>query len=160
VISSLRGRLEKPPFCHDYTSLGVWPRDYYMLLQKSTTEVCHALLRFPEQMVPACSAKVSRTNIPSCTMWFRQFAKYVTNYDHKVWCHPHSTKHDTHPIAHLISKQVIPYRTRGFTCYPGVSTPKIQSLVNSSMTIHIPDGIQPSPPFQPYSNHSINSHHG
>jgi hypothetical protein len=36
----------------------VWPRDHYMLLQRSTTGVCHALLWFPEQMVPTCSAKV------------------------------------------------------------------------------------------------------
>jgi hypothetical protein len=33
--------------------------------------------------------------------------------------HPHSTEHDTQPIAYLISKQVIPYRTRGDTCCPG-----------------------------------------
>jgi hypothetical protein len=31
-------------------------------------------------MVPAYNAKVSRTNVPSCTMWFRQFTKYVTKY--------------------------------------------------------------------------------
>jgi hypothetical protein len=37
----------------------------------------------------------------------------------------------------LISKQVIPYRTCGGTCCPRVSTPKIQSLANSSMTNHI-----------------------
>jgi hypothetical protein len=108
-----------------------------MPLQRSTTGVCHALLRFPKQMVPACSAKVSRTNIPSCTMWFRQFTKYVTKTDHKVWCHPYSTEHDTQPIAYLISKQVIPYRTCGGTCCPGVSTHKIRSLADSSMTNHI-----------------------
>jgi hypothetical protein len=104
-----------------------------MPLQRSTTGVCHALLWFPKQMVTACSAKVSRTNVPSCTMWFRQFTKY----DHKVWCHPHSTEHDTQLIAYLISKQSVPYRTRGGTCYPGVSTSKIRSLANSSMTNHI-----------------------
>jgi hypothetical protein len=37
VISSLAKLLEKPPFCHSYTSLGVWPRDQYMLLQRFTT---------------------------------------------------------------------------------------------------------------------------
>jgi hypothetical protein len=89
------------------------------------------------QTVPACSAKVSRTNVPSCTMWFRQFTKYVAKTDHKVWCHPDSTEHDTQPIAYLISKQAIPYRTRGGTCYPRVSTPKIRPLVDSSMTNHI-----------------------
>jgi hypothetical protein len=34
VISSLAKRLEKPPFCHYYTSFGVWHRDHYMLLQR------------------------------------------------------------------------------------------------------------------------------
>jgi hypothetical protein len=89
------------------------------------------------QMVPAGSAKVSRTSVPSCTMWFRQFTKYVTNTDHKVWCHPHSTELDTQPIGYLISKQAIPYRTRGGTCCPELSTPKTQSLADSSMTNHI-----------------------
>jgi hypothetical protein len=84
VISSLAKRLLKPPFCHSYTSFGVWPRDHYMIIQRSTIGVCHDLLRSPEQTVPACSAKVSRTNVPSCTMWFRQFTKYVTKTDHKV----------------------------------------------------------------------------
>jgi hypothetical protein len=85
VISSLAKRLEKHPFCRSYTSFGVWPRDHYMLLQRSTTRVCHALLQFLKQTVPSCSANVSRSNIPSCTMWFRRFTKYderyVTKYD-------------------------------------------------------------------------------
>jgi hypothetical protein len=136
VISSLAERLQKPPFCHSYTSFGAWPRDHYMLLQTSTTGVCHALLRFPEQTVPTCSSKVSHTNV-SCTTWFRQFTKHVTKYDHKVWCHLQSTEHDTQPITYLISKQVVPYRTHGGTCCPRVSTPKIQSLADSSMTDHI-----------------------
>jgi hypothetical protein len=76
-------------------------------------------------------------NGPYCTMWFRQFTKNVTKTDHKEGSHPHSTKHDTQPTPYLISKQVIPYRTRAGTCCPGVSTPKIRSLVDSSMTSHI-----------------------
>jgi hypothetical protein len=100
VISSLAERLENILFASLYTSFGVWPRDHYMPLQRSTSGVCHALLRFLKQTVLACSAKVSRTNIPSCTMWFRKFTKY----DHKLWCHPHSTEHDTQPIEYLISK--------------------------------------------------------
>jgi hypothetical protein len=36
VISSLAKRLEKSPFCHSYTSFGVWPRDHYMPLQRFT----------------------------------------------------------------------------------------------------------------------------
>jgi hypothetical protein len=132
VILSLVGRLENLIFTILYTFFGVWPRDHYMLLQRSTTGVCHTLLQFPKQTVPACSAKISRTNVPSCTMWFR----LLTKYDHKIWCHPHSTEHDTQLIAYLISKQIIPYQTRGGTCCPGVSIPKIQSLADSSMTNH------------------------
>jgi hypothetical protein len=49
----------------------------------------------------------------------------------------HSSEQDTHPTTSLISKQVIPYQTRGDICCLGVSTPKTRSLANSSMTIHI-----------------------
>jgi hypothetical protein len=108
-----------------------------MSLQRSTIGVCLDLLWFPRQTVPTCSAKISRTNVPSCTMWFNQFTKYVIKYDHKVWCHPHSTEHDTQPISYLISKQVIPYQTRGITCYPRVSTIKIWYLADSSMINHV-----------------------
>jgi hypothetical protein len=38
VISSLAKRLENPPFCHYYTSFGVWPRDHYMPLQRFTMD--------------------------------------------------------------------------------------------------------------------------
>jgi hypothetical protein len=104
-----------------------------MSLQRSTTWVCHALLRFPKQTVPTCSANISLTNVPSSTMWFSQFTKT----DHKVWCHPHLTEHDTQPIAYLISKQAVPHHTCGRTCCPGVSTPKVRSIADSSMTYHI-----------------------
>jgi hypothetical protein len=134
-----------------------------MLLQRSTTGVCHALIRFPEQTVPACNAKVSRTNVPSCTMRFRGFTKYVTKTDYKVWCYPHSTEHDTQPIVYLISKQVIPYQTHGGTCCPGVFILKIQSLADSSMTNHItwrnptvstiPTLLKPQHRSSPWSNH-------
>jgi hypothetical protein len=58
VISLLAMQLEKPSFCHSYTSFGAWPRDHYMMLQRFTmgrmpsfAKVVHstiALLRFPE----------------------------------------------------------------------------------------------------------------
>jgi hypothetical protein len=163
VISSLAKRLWKPPFHDDYTSLGVWPRDHYMPLQRSTTRVCHALLWFPKQTVPTCSAKVSRTNVPYWTMRFGQFTKYITKTDNKVWCHPLLTEHDTRTIAYLISKQAIPYRTHGGTCCPRVSTPKIQSLADSSTTNHItwrnptvstiPSMLKPQHQSSPWSNH-------
>jgi hypothetical protein len=50
----------------------------------------------------------------------------------------HSSKQGTLPTTSLISKQVAPYRTRGGTCCPGVSTPKTRSLADSSMTNHKP----------------------
>jgi hypothetical protein len=80
-----------------------------------------ALLRFPAQ------------SGPFCTMWFRQFTKK----GHTDGSHPHSTEHDTLPLAYLISKQAIPYRTRGGTYCPRGSTLKIRSLADSSMTSHI-----------------------
>jgi hypothetical protein len=91
----------------------------------------------PRQTVPACSAKFPEQSSPSCTMRFRQFTKNVSKTDHKDRSHPHSTEHDTQPIAYLISNQVVPYQTRGDTCCPRVSTAKIQSSVDLSMTIHI-----------------------
>jgi hypothetical protein len=50
----------------------------------------------------------------------------------------YSSEQGTFPTTSLISKQAIPYRTRGDTCCPGVSTPKTRSLANSSMTNHKP----------------------
>jgi hypothetical protein len=129
-----------------------------MPLQRSTTGVCYALLWFPEQTVLAYSAKISRTNVPSCTRWFRQVMKYVTKYDHKVWCHSHSTEHDTQLIAYLISKQAIPYRTCDDTYCPGVPTPKIWSLADSSITCG--DGINNHHHSNHCSNHNIDPHHG
>jgi hypothetical protein len=85
---------------------------------------------------------------PFCTMWFRQFTQNVTQTDHTDMSHPHSTEHDTQRIAYLISKQVVSHWTRGNICCPGVSTPMTQSLADSSMTNHTPDGPQPLPPFQ------------
>jgi hypothetical protein len=60
----------------------------------------------------------------------------------------HSSEQGTLPTTTLISKQVVPYRTRGGTYYLGVSTPKTRSLADSSMTNHKLRRSQPSPPFQ------------
>jgi hypothetical protein len=50
------------------------------------------------------------------------------------WANHHansrSSEQDTLPIVFLISKQVAPYQTRGGTCYPRMSTPKIWSLAD------------------------------
>jgi hypothetical protein len=112
---------------------------------------------------PPCGAKFSRTNIPSCTNLFRQFTKYVIKTDHKVWCHPPSTEHDSQPIAYLISQQAVPYRAFGGTYCSEVSTPKIRSLAYSSMTNHttwwnptlstIPTLLKPQHRSSLWSNH-------
>jgi hypothetical protein len=111
-------------------------REYVMLCYGSRQMTPLVVLRFPAH---SCHF---------CTMWFRQFTQNVTKTDHKDRSHPHSTEHGTQPIAYLISKQVIPYRTRGGTCCPRVSTSMTRSLVDSSMTNHKPWRSQPSPPFQ------------
>jgi hypothetical protein len=49
---------------------------------------------------PTYSAKVFRTNVPSCTMWERRLTKYDAI--------PHPTEQDTLPIVFLISRQAIP----------------------------------------------------
>jgi hypothetical protein len=134
-----------------------------MLLQKSITRVWHALLWFPDKRSPLAVLRFPAQNSPFCTIWFRQFTKNITKTDNKEGSHPHSTKHDTRPTAYLISKQAIPYRTRGGTYCPGVSAPKIQSLVDSSMTSHItwwnptvstiPTLLKPQHRSSPWSNH-------
>jgi hypothetical protein len=60
----------------------------------------------------------------------------------------HSSEQDTLSTTSWIIKQSIPYRTRGSTCCPGVSTPKTQSLADSSLTNHKPWRSQSSPPFE------------
>jgi hypothetical protein len=90
-----------------------------------------------QQMAPLAMLRFFAHSGPFCTMWFRQFTQNVTKTDHKDRSHPHSTEHDTQPIAYLISKQAVPYRTRGGTYCPGVSTPMTRSLANSGMTNHI-----------------------
>jgi hypothetical protein len=42
----------------------------------------------------------------------------------------------TQPIAIIISKQVVSYRTHGGTCCPGMSTPNIRFLADLSTSCH------------------------
>jgi hypothetical protein len=140
VISSLAKWLEKPPFCRSYTSFGVWSRDHYMSLQKFT------MGRMPGL------AKVVRGTI----LMLRFFRVVRGTTTPLTPCEPrrvtmpisHSYEQGALPIASLISKQVISYRTCDGTCYPVVSTSKTQSLADSSITNHEPWRSQPSPPFQ------------
>jgi hypothetical protein len=140
VISSLAKRLEKPPFCHSYTSFGVWPRDHYMSLQRFTmghmlglARVVHstiAMLRFP--------GVVHGTMTPHAPCEPRWVTTPIS----------HSFEQVTLPTTSLISKQVVPYQTRGGTYCPRVSTPKTQSLADLSTTNHKLWRSQPSPLFQ------------
>jgi hypothetical protein len=82
---------------------------------------------FPWPRVPACSAKVFS--------YLKPLLHYMDQITFRVF--PHTTEQDSQPTTTLISNQVIPYQTRGGTCYPGMSTPKIRSLGDSSMTNHI-----------------------
>jgi hypothetical protein len=95
------------------------------------------LATVPDKRSPLAVLGFPAQNGPFCTMWFSQFTKNVTKTNHKEGSRPHSTEHNTQPTAYLISKQAIPYWTRGDTCCHGVSTPKIRSLADSSMTSHI-----------------------
>jgi hypothetical protein len=61
------------------------------------------------------------------SMW--AWVSNYTNFD--------LSEQDTLFTVPLISRQAVPYWTRGGTCCPGVSTPKTRSLANSSMTNHI-----------------------
>jgi hypothetical protein len=127
VILSLRERLENLIYVILYTSFVVWLRDHYMSLQRFTmgrmlsfTKVVHgtiSLIRFPGVVA-----------IPRPVL---HHVPRVSNY-----ANSNSFEQGTLPTTSLITKQVIPYRTHGDTYYPGVSTTKIQSLVDSSMTIH------------------------
>jgi hypothetical protein len=121
-----------------------------MPLQRPTTGVCHALLRIPTQ------------SGPFCTMWFRQFTKNVTKTGHTERSHPHSTEHDTQPIAYLISKQAVSYWTRGGTCCLGGGGLLLRfdlSRFEHDKPHHLMES-KPSPPFQPCSNHNIDPHQG
>jgi hypothetical protein len=97
-----------------------------MLLQRSTTRVSHALLQFSHDSGPCCSAKVSS--------WLKPFLHLMDQITFCVF--PQTTEQDSQPTASLISKLVVPYQTRGGTCYPRVSTPKTRSLADSSIINH------------------------
>jgi hypothetical protein len=85
-------------------------------------------LRFPHQ-TPACSVMDSPTKAPlaPCGWGFSQSISESMIYH----VNPYSTEQDTQPIVFQISKQAVPYRTRGSTCFPVVSTPKIWFLADS-----------------------------
>jgi hypothetical protein len=95
----------------------------YKGLPQELVMLCYG---FPVTQVPACSAKVSS--------WLKPLLHIVDQITFCVF--PHTAEQDSQPTASPISKQVVPYRTHGGTCYPGVSTPKIRSLADSSMTIY------------------------
>jgi hypothetical protein len=72
----------------------------------------------------------------------------------------YSSEQCTLPTTSIIIEQVVPYRIHGGTCCPRVSTPKILSLADSSMTtINYEDRNLPHRS-KPCSNHIIESHLG
>jgi hypothetical protein len=110
---------------------------------------------FPWPLVPASSAKVF--------LWLEPLLHLVVQITSYVF--PHTVEQDSQPTASLISKQVIPYQTRGGTCCLRVSTPKTQSLADSSKRNLITWRI---PAFSTIPSHAqttasilttVNSHH-
>jgi hypothetical protein len=97
-----------------------------MLLQRSTTGVSQALLWFSCDSGPACSAKDS--------LWVEPLLHLVDQITFCIFLH--TTEQDSQPIASLISKQAVSYRTPGSTCCSGVSSPKTRSLADLSITNH------------------------
>jgi hypothetical protein len=82
---------------------------------------------FPWPWVPASSANVSS--------WLEPLLHLVDQITSCIF--PDTAEQDSQPTTSLISKEVVPYRIRGGTYYPGVSTPKTRSLADLSMTNHI-----------------------
>jgi hypothetical protein len=128
VISSLDKRLEKSLFCYSYTSFGVWPRDHCMPLQRFTMGHMPGLAEVVCDTIamPSFPGVVHGTMTP-LTPCERRWVTILIS---------HSSGHGTLPIASLISKQVIPYRTCASTYCPEMSTPKTRSLEDLSMPIH------------------------
>jgi hypothetical protein len=82
---------------------------------------------YPCPWVPASSAKVFS--------WLEPLLHLVDQITSCIF--PRTTEQNSQPTASLISKQVVPYQTRGTTYCPRVSTPRTRSLADSSMTNHI-----------------------
>jgi hypothetical protein len=81
----------------------------------------------PVTRAPASSAKVSS--------WFEPLLHLMDQIMSYVF--PHIAEQDSQPVAVVISKQAIPYRTHDGTRCPRMSTPKTWFLADSSMTNHI-----------------------
>jgi hypothetical protein len=81
----------------------------------------------PVTQVPGSSVKVS--------LWIKPLLHLVDQITFCVF--PHTTEQDSQPTTSLINRQVVPYRTRGGTFCPGMSTPKTRSLAYLSMTNHV-----------------------
>jgi hypothetical protein len=73
-------------------------------------------------------------------------------YDTKNDSHSHSTEQDTQPIAFLISRQAVPYRTCGGTCCPGVYDTKNDAHSHSSEQVKQPIAFLISRQVIPYQH--------
>jgi hypothetical protein len=76
-----------------------------------------------------------RNSSAKVSLWLEPLLHLVDQITSCIF--PHTVKQDSHPTTSLISKKVVPYRTRGGTCYLGVYTTKTRSSADSSMTIDI-----------------------
>jgi hypothetical protein len=125
VISLLAMQLEKPSFCHSYTSQRSL-HDVTKIYYGSYAKLCQGSTQYHS------IAKVSRASHGITAPLAPCVSGRVTTPI------SHSTEQGTLPTTSLIITQVVPYRTCGGTCCPGVSTPKTRSLADSSMTNHKP----------------------
>jgi hypothetical protein len=126
VISSLAKQLENLLFVILTLPLVYVPEIttcHYKDLLQELVMLCYGS---PVTRVPSSSAKVSS--------WLEPLLHFVDQITSCVFLH--TAEQDSQPIASLISKQAVLYRTHGGIYCPVVSTPKTWSLANSSMTNH------------------------
>jgi hypothetical protein len=83
--------LENLIFAILHTSFSVWLRAHYMPLQRSTTGVCHALLRIPQQRAPLTPCGLGRS---------QSMSQNMSHVWDKVWCQSplNRARHTTHSI--------------------------------------------------------------
>jgi hypothetical protein len=129
-----------------------------MPLQRPTTRVCHALLQFPAQSVPACNAEVSHTQWP--------LLHHVVQAVHKEGHTERSHRQEPSPLNrawHTAHSRSIPDTWWHMLSWG--STPKIRSLADLSMTSHItwrnptvstsPTLLKPQHRSSPWSSHIL-----
>jgi hypothetical protein len=122
-----------------YTSFGVWPRNHYMPLRRLTPArmSCFVIgfpllgtIEYPQALFAI--GKVSPSWVQQNTLMTPLAPCGLVGIAIPVL----RFRQDKLTRAFLISQQAVSYRTCGGTCCTGVSTSKIRSLADSSMTSH------------------------